>query len=57
MTKPSEIIPGSARASRAVRRALAPNTNVITHTNQNQFLQDDEASSSAPEVGTIPNEL
>jgi uncharacterized protein (DUF2126 family)/transglutaminase-like putative cysteine protease len=51
------FVPGSAAASAAVRRALAPNTSAVALTNRSQKPSHDaerEACSAAPEAGALP---
>jgi uncharacterized protein (DUF2126 family) len=50
------FVPGSAAASAAVRRALAPNTNVVALANQPSRDAEREARSAAPEAGALPDE-
>jgi uncharacterized protein (DUF2126 family)/transglutaminase-like putative cysteine protease len=50
------FVPGSAAASAAVRRALAPNTNVVALTDKHSRDAEREARSAAPEAGALPDE-
>jgi len=50
MNPESKIALGSARASRAVRRALAPNVDAEAHADRNQF-----SSSDANDEGVVGN--